>query len=129
MWLGEGLPQGLGGAAASVEEPSAAALALIEVKAVSPSGIVAGHSGPTLPCPVVGLTASPLEALGALIRSHGQDGTALRRLITPFAVFDFSPDGPIVREVVHGLTAAELQANLATRLWAGSDLKELRSSS
>ena len=50
---------------------------------------------------------------------------ACSRLICPVAVFDFNEDGVQVREVRHGLTAADLQERLAVTLWAGPDLKEL----
>jgi hypothetical protein len=43
------------------------------------------------------------------------------------AVFDFTTEGIRVREIRHGLTAADLQGKLSATLWSGSDIKELRS--
>jgi hypothetical protein len=78
-----------------------------------------------LDCPIVGLSQSSVEQLGSLVCARGDTGVQITRLICPFAVFDFSPEGVRVREIRHGLTAADLQSKLSTTLWSGPDLKEL----
>jgi len=78
-----------------------------------------------LDCPVVGLSTATLDDLGSLVRSQDDTGIQITRLICPVAVFDFTSDGVQVREVRHGLTAADLQRRLSTTLWSGPDLKEL----
>ena len=50
---------------------------------------------------------------------------SVTRIICPFAVFDLSRDGLRVREIRHGLTAADLQSKLTFPLWAGPDLQQL----
>ncbi|MGB3052007.1 MAG: hypothetical protein WBB42_13475 [Polyangiales bacterium] len=129
IWFGRGLPQALrsaidlhgeGGTQASAE------IAFIEVSAVSPQGRALSDTVPSgLDCPVVGLSQSSVEQLGSLVCAQAETGIQLTRLICPFAVFDFSGQGLRVREVRHGLTAADLQAKLSTTLWSGPDLKEL----
>lgn len=127
IWLGPGLPQGLGGSIGRrLEEPESAELAFVEVVSVSPNGVAKTASTiPSLRCPIIGLSAAEYEGPDALIRAQGEPGTMIRRLICPFAVFDFGPNGLIVREIRQGLTAADLQQKLDTPLWAGPDLKEL----
>jgi len=129
LWFGEGLPQAVRTAvqalgSATDQEP--VELAFVEVSAVSPQGRATTNADPSgLDCPVVGLSISTLEGLGALVGSEADTGIEISRLISPVAVFDFTPDGVRVREVRHGLTAADLQKQIGTTLWSGPDLKEL----
>lgn len=126
VWLGAGLPQGLRSAFGRQAEPESAELAFIEVVSVSPSGAAATTgSAPPLECPMVGLSVQEYDGLDSLIRAQENTGIAIKRLICPFAVFDFGPNGLIVREIRQGLTAADLQQKLKAPLWAGPDLKEL----
>jgi len=129
IWFGDGLPQVLRSAIASPQQsetPGPVEIAFIEVSAVSPEGRAVTDADPSaLACPVVGLSQSGLEQLGSLVCAQAESGIQITRLICPFAVFDFSTQGVRVREVRHGLTAADLQAKLSTTLWAGPDLKEL----
>jgi hypothetical protein len=131
IWFGSGLPQALRSAIeadgkARRSEP--AEVAFVEVSAVTPQGQATTSADPgALECPVVGLSTSSLEDLGSLIRVNGHTGVQLSRLICPVAVFDFTPNGVRVREVRHGLTAADLQRQLPTPLYSGPDLKELGS--
>jgi hypothetical protein len=129
VWYGDGLPQAVRSALetlgrSTAEDPPE--LAFVEVTAVSPQGRAASDANlPELECPVVGLSSSTLEGLGSLLGSPCDNGIQITRLICPVAVFDFSSDGVRVREVRHGLTAADLQQHLSTTLWSGADLKEL----
>jgi len=129
IWFGRGLPQALRTAVDLHGEGATQApkeIAFIEVSAVSPQGrAVTNADPPALGCPVVGLSQSTVDQLGSLVCPRGDSGVQITRLICPFAVFDFSPEGVRVREVRHGLTAADLQAKLSTTLWSGPDLKEL----
>lgn len=129
IWFGEGLPQALRSAVEMhIEDVAqgAAEIAFLEVTAVSPLGRASSEreSAPT-DCEVVGLSRATVDQLDSLLCQREESGTQLTRLICPFAVFDFIPEGIQVREVRHGLTAADLQAKLSTRLWSGPDLKEL----
>jgi hypothetical protein len=128
-WFGEGLAQAVRSAIEALgntsdqEQPE---IAFVEVSAVSPEGRATSDSDPSaLGCPVVGLSTATLEDLGSLVGPESETGIQITRLISPIAVFDFTPDGMRVREVRHGLTAADLQERLSTTLWAGPDLKEL----
>jgi acyl CoA:acetate/3-ketoacid CoA transferase beta subunit len=117
VWFGDGLPQAVRSAIEALgnttdQEP--AELAFVEDADPSALG-----------CPVVGLSTSTLEDIGSLLGSECVTGIPITRLICPVAVFDFTPNGIRVREVRHGLTAADLQQNLSTTLWSGPDLKEL----
>jgi len=129
VWFGEGLPQALRSAIdvhgkGVGQQP--AEIAFVEVSAVSPDGRAVSDADPSaLDCPVVGLSTSTIDELGSLICLEGERGIHIARLICPFAVFDFSSNGVRVREIRHGLTAADLQAKLPTTLWSGPDLKEL----
>ena len=124
--LGKGLPQALRGSIGSQAERGPAELALVEVVSISPSGVATTVvEPPSLSCPVIGLSASDYEGLDSLIQTQDETGIAIIRLICPFAVFDFGPNGLVVREIRHGLTAADLQQKLNAPLWAGPDLKEL----
>ena len=76
---------------------------------------------------VIALSTAGLEELPSLIRSTESASVPIARLICPLAVFDFGPEGLRVREIKHGLTAADLQKELGTTLWSGPDLKELGS--
>ena len=129
VWFGSGLPQAVRNA---IETPGQsidhepAELAFIEVSVVSVQGRATTDAAPpALDCPVVGLSTSTFDELGSLVRAQSNNGIQITRLICPVAVFDFTPDGLRVREVRHGLTAADLQQKLPTPLWAGADLKEL----
>ena len=103
-------------------------IAFVEVRAVTTRGrATTDVDASDLSCPVVGLSRSTLEELSSLFRAEVEGGVQLSRLICPVAVFDFGPNGVRVREVRHGLTAADLQDRLATPLYCGPDLKELGS--
>jgi len=129
VWLGDGLPQSVRSAIEALgnttdREP--AEIAFVEVSAVSPQGqAITDADLSELNCPVVGLSAATLEDLGELVGAESETGIHITRLICPVAVFDFTSEGVRVREVRHGLTAADLQQRLSTTLWAGPDLKEL----
>jgi acyl CoA:acetate/3-ketoacid CoA transferase beta subunit len=129
VWFGNGLPQAVRNASEALGktiDQKHAELAFVEVSAVSPGGRATTEADPSaLGCPIVGLSTVTLEDLGKLVGVRPETGVQITRLICPVAVFDFIPDGIRVREVRHGLTAADLQKNLSTRLWAGPDLKEL----
>jgi hypothetical protein len=129
VWFGDGLPQAVRGAIealGNMTEQEPTELAFVEVSAVSPQGrATTNEDVSALECPVVGLSISTLDDLGALLGPHSESGIQISRLICPVAVFDFNEDGVQVREVRHGLTAADLQERLALTLWAGPDLKEL----
>ena len=129
VWFGDGLPQLLRHVAenevgARGERP--AEVAFVEVSAISPQGRAHVTEPPLRSsCSVIGLSTAGLEELSSLFGSAGPDGVAVSRLICPVAVFDFTPEGLRVRELKHGLTAADLQRQLPVRLWSGPDLKEL----
>jgi acyl CoA:acetate/3-ketoacid CoA transferase beta subunit len=129
VWFGDGLPQAVRGAIealGNMTEQEPTELAFVEVSAVSPQGrATTNEDVSALECPVVGLSISTLDDLGALLGPHSESGIQISRLICPVAVFDFNEEGVQVREVRHGLTAADLQERLALTLWAGPDLKEL----
>jgi acyl CoA:acetate/3-ketoacid CoA transferase beta subunit len=131
IWFGDGLPQALRVAIEAHGKTTAllpAEIAFVEVRGVSPHGRATTDADTSeLRCPVVGLSTSTLHELGSLVRPQGEPGIQITRLICPVAVFDFSSDGIRVREVRHGLTAADLQRELSSTLWCGSDLKELGS--
>jgi acyl CoA:acetate/3-ketoacid CoA transferase beta subunit len=129
VWFGSGLPQALRSAIeangkATTQEPPE--IAFVEVSAVSPEGCATTDADPSaVTCPVVGLSTSTLDDLSSLVQPNVKTGPHITRLICPVAVFDFTPEGIQVREVRHGLTAADLQQKLPTTLWSGPDLKEL----
>ena len=129
IWFGDGLPQALRSALEAhgrTTAESPAEIAFVEVSAVTPEGRATTNADPSaLDCPVVGLSATSLDDLGTLVGAEQETGIQITRLICPVAVFDFTPDGIRVREVRHGLTAADLQQKLSTTLWSGPDLKEL----
>jgi len=131
IWFGNGSPQVLRLAleahgTGTGTEP--AEIAFVEVRAVTTRGRAATDAVPSdLSCPVVGLSLSTLDELSSLFSTEVEGGVQLSRLICPVAVFDFGPNGVRVREVRHGLTAADLQQRLATPLCCGPDLKELGS--
>jgi hypothetical protein len=129
VWFGEGLPQDVRSALEALGQgatKSPAELALVEVTAVSRAGRATTDEDPSmLGCPVIGLSTATLDELGSLVGAASEAGTQLTRLICPVGVFDFTQDGIRVREVRHGLTAADLQRELTTPLLAGPDLKEL----
>ena len=129
VWFGEGLPQDVRSALEALGQGATknpAELALVEVTAVSRAGRATTDEDPSmLGCPVIGLSTATLDELGSLVGAASEAGTQLARLICPVGVFDFTQDGIRVREVRHGLTAADLQRELTTPLLAGPDLKEL----
>jgi len=131
IWFGHGLPQVLRLAmeahgTGTREVP--ADIAFVEVHAVTTRGRAATDAvPPDLSCALVGLSHSTLDELGSLFCAEVEGGVQLSRLICPIAVFDFAPNGVQVREVRHGLTAADLQERLVTPLYCGPDLKELGS--
>lgn len=129
IWFGAGVPKALQSAMeANGNETDAAPaeLAFVEVSAVNPQGYATTTEDTSaLSCPVVGLSTANLESLSELIQSDCDSCVRLARLICPVAVFDFIPEGVRVREVRHGLTAADLQEQIRTTLYAGPDLKEL----
>jgi len=129
VWFGDGLPQAVRSAVEGLGEPTTekpAELAFVEVSAVSPQGRATTDADPSaLGCPVVGLSTATLDEIGSLVGAAREAGIQITRLICPFAVFEFSADGVRVREVRHGLTAADLQTKLSFTLWSGPDLKEL----
>ena len=132
VWFGAGLPEALQSALAARGDwdPGAPAeVGFIEVRKVSASGHVAStaEESPPQDAPLVGLWGAAFEKLGALFQPVASPSPSLSRLITPFAVFDFTPDGVQVREIRHGLTARDLQAKTSTPLWAGPDLCEMGS--
>lgn len=126
-WFGSGLPQLLRRATAAHEAQTARLpeLAFVEVRATPQGSGIADE--PTLPraCPVIGLSAGGLEDLPRLVRSIGSGAIRVSRLICTVAVLDFTSDGLRVREIRHGLTAADLQRHLPVTLWCGPDLKEM----
>ena len=129
VWFGNGLPQAVRNALEALGRNTTAdlaELAFVEVSAVSPQGRATTDADPSpLGCPVVGVSATTLEGLGSLIGPPCDEGVQITRLICPVAVLDFTPDGIRVREVRHGLTAADLQQQLPAPLYSGPDLKEL----
>ena len=89
----------------------------MEVSAVTPEGgAVTGAVPPDLKGPVIGLSASTREALGGLIRTCAEARVPIKRLICPVAVLDFSEEGIRVREVCHGLTAADVARQVAAQV-------------
>jgi hypothetical protein len=121
-WFGQGLPQALkdaleaAGKAVGSDSPR---LAFVEVgQAVEP---------PRSAARVVALSAGGIEDLPSMVRSLQGSKSRVARLICPVAVLDFTAEGIRVREIRHGLTAADLQDRLDAPLWSGPDLKELGS--
>lgn len=125
VWLGVGLPEALGdGSGDRPDQPLD--LAIVEVTKVSDRGSAQAEGDPPPQgCTVIGLSRTTFQELGTLFGAPDRSLVRIERLICPVAVFDFGPDGMIVREIRHGLTAAELQRKLQVPLWAGPDLKEL----
>lgn len=122
-WFGPGLPQALKTAiemAGKAIESTSSDVAFVE----------AGVESAALPSAakrIVALSTAGLDALATSIQRCRASKHQVTRLICPVAVFDFTTDGLRVREVRHGLTAADLQEKLDTTLWSGPDLKELGS--
>ena len=129
VWFGDGLPQAVRTALEALGRhlsDEVAALAFVEAAGVPPRGRATSHEQPVAAgCPVIGLSTATLDDLASLLGPRCDAGIQLTRLICPVAVFDFTPDGVQVREVRHGLTAADLQKQLPTPIWAAPDLKEL----
>lgn len=124
-WFGEGLPQALRSrleAAGRSLDSAAADLAFVDLSPASkPEAPPAGSAR------VVALSIHGVADLPSLTRAAESADFAISRLLCPFAVFDFTANGLQVREIRHGLTAADIQQELNTPLWAGPDLKELGS--
>ena len=121
-WFGEGLPQALRSAieaAGRTVDASSAEIAFVDATAI------ANAKPPSRATRVVALSTIGLEELSSLIRTTESASVEVARLICPVAVLDFTPKGLQVREIRHGLTAADLQRQLSTTLWSGPDLKEL----
>ncbi|MGB5194018.1 MAG: hypothetical protein WBN70_13620 [Polyangiales bacterium] len=122
-WFGQGLPQALKNAIAATGKP-------IEQSAAEVAFVEAGAAPTVPPSPaarVVALSTEGLEELASVVRSVQGSKPRVARLICPVAVLDFTTEGIRVREIRHGLTAADLQGKLSTTLWSGPDLKELGS--
>lgn len=118
-WFGVGLPQALKSAIETAGRP-------VEPGAPSVVFVEAGADAADAPdARVVALSTAAFDDLPTLIATCTASTPRVTRLICPLAVFDFAPEGLRVREVRHGLTAADLQKKLGTVLWAGPDLKEL----
>ena len=121
-WFGEGLPQALKdaltAAGKSVDFPSPH-LAFVEAGR--------GAAPPAEVDRVVALSAAGLDGLSSLVERTQASEPRAARLICAVAVLDFTPEGVRVREIRHGLTAADLQERLDAPLWSGPDLKELGS--
>jgi hypothetical protein len=126
-WFGEGLPRALKraieatgeatGSAAGSREPD---VAFVEVGAEL-------SEVPTSVRRIVAVSSRGLEDLATLIQLTRGSKPSIGRLICPVAVLDFTTDRVRVREIRHGLTAADLQRRAGTTLWSGPDLKELGS--
>ncbi|MDH3819141.1 MAG: hypothetical protein OES21_11020, partial [Myxococcales bacterium] len=71
VWFGDGLPQAVRGAIealGNMTEQEPTELAFVEVSAVSPQGrATTNEDVSALECPVVGLSISTLDDLGALL--------------------------------------------------------------
>jgi hypothetical protein len=122
-WFGEGLPQALKSAletAGKQIDSTSAEVAFVEAGAT-------GAPPPSDTHRVVALSTAGLDELRSLIGATEAASFRVVRLICPVAVFDFTPDGLRIREIRHGLTAADLQQKLSCTLWSGPDLKELGS--
>lgn len=123
---GPGLPERLKSAASHGPAHGAASIAFVEVSKLSPDGLAeVPEAIATLGLPLVGLSLVSLDEASNLIDEKLHDGLPLVVLICSFAVFEFRSDRMVVREVRHGLTAADLQRHVGRALWAGPDLKEL----
>ena len=120
-WFGEGLPQTLRSAMEAAGRTISASAEVAFVDA-SKAGIGTPPSGAGR---VVALSTSGLEELPSVMRAVETAGFTIARIVCPVAVFDLVPEGIRVREIRHGLTAADLQQKLSTTLWSGPDLKEL----
>ena len=121
-WFGEGLPQALRSAieaAGRTVDANSAEIAFVDAAAIS------NAEPPSEATRVIALSTAGLDGLSSLVRSTKSATLEVARLICPIAVLDFTPKGLEVREIRHGLTAADLQRKLPTTLWSGPDLKEL----
>jgi hypothetical protein len=121
-WFGEGLPQALRSAieaTGKTVDERAPEVAFVEL------GVRSTSTVPPRGARVIALSSGGLDALGSLVRAAESPRLSISRLICPVAVLDFAPGGLRVREIRHGLTAADLQRRLETTLWSGPDLKEL----
>ncbi len=121
-WFGEGLPQALRSAikaAGRTVDANSAEIAFVDAAAISNAGPPRGATR------VIALSITGLDELSSLVRTTESASVEVARLICPVAVLDFTPKGLQVREIRHGLTAADLQRKLSTTLWSGPDLKEL----
>ena len=126
VWFGPGLPEQLESELArKAQEAGPVSLAFVEVQSVSGTGLAQAQSLPFAAARIIALGDCQPSELGGLIRNSTSGTMQIGRLICPFAVFDFTDEGPLLREIRHGLTAADLQAELDTTLWSGPDLCEL----
>lgn len=128
LWLGEGLPARLQSEhGIKTRDAGPVSLAFVEVRSVSGTGAAEADPPPFPADRVIGLSHCELSALGELLRAKtdASDTVQLSRLICPFAVIDFTAQGPLLREIRQGLTAADVQAELDMPLWSGPDLCEL----
>lgn len=122
-WFGEGLPQALKRAVEATGSATRSAspdVAFVDAEALNDTS--PGRLGA---CRVIALSDAGLDQLGALVDTAESSGLPITRLICPFGVFDFTQEGLRIREIQHGLTAADVQKRLATPLWSGPDLKPL----
>ncbi len=122
VWFGEGLPQSLRNALEAggrVTESSSAEVAFVDASLTSTS------QPPHRARHIVALSDKGLDDLSSLIEAAAGAAYPVARIVCPFAVLDLGKDGVRVREIKHGLTAADLQSRLSATLWSGPDLKEL----
>jgi hypothetical protein len=120
-WFGQGLPQALKTAIEASGKkcaPGSSKVAFVEAG-------VESSAVPSAARRVVAISVAGFDDLPSLIEKSRAARPEIVRLICPLAVFDFTAEGIRVREVRHGLTAADLQRKLGAPLWAGPDLKEL----
>ena len=123
-WFGEGLPQALRSAMEAggrTIDSASAEIAFVD------AGMAATSKPPSSARSIVALSDAGLDELRSLIDSAKEAAYPVARIVCPVAVFDLAPEGLRVREIRHGLTAADLQSRLTATLWSGPDLKELGS--
>ena len=124
-WFGEGLPRALKRAIEATGEATGKTTGSIH-----PSLAFVEVGGKVSDIPesvrrIVALSSRGLEDLAMLLQLTRSAKPSIGRLICPVAVFDFTADHVRIREIRHGLTAADLQHQAGTTLWSGPDLKEL----
>lgn len=132
VYLGEGLPQLVaaqlpaGARVVQAGEPDAVDVAVLAASQVANDGTYAGVS--------LGARAAK-KVLVLLERHQADDGThhvvkqlaapsgKADRVLTAMALFDVTPEGLVMREVVQGVSALDVQLQSETPLLAGDDLK------